>query len=78
MKVLVLGLSGLIGSATFRVLSERSDWMVFGSIRSDNVRSFFPKVNAEKLISNIDVNNFSSVIFVIEAIKPDVVINCFQ
>ena len=76
MKVLVLGLSGLIGSATFRVLSERSDWMVFGSIRSDNVRSFFPKVNAEKLISNIDVNNFSSVIFVIEAIKPDVVINC--
>jgi len=76
LKVLVLGSSGLIGSAIFRVLSERSDWKVFGSIRSDSIRSFFPKVNADNLISNIDINNFSSVIYAIETIKPDVVINC--
>lgn len=71
-----MGASGLIGSTTFRVLSERSDWKVFGSIRHDSIRSFFPKVNADNLISNIDVNNFSSIIDVIEDIKPDVVINC--
>ena len=71
-----MGSSGLIGSAIFRVLSERSDWKVFGSIRSDSIRSFFPKVNADNLISNIDINNFSSVIYAIETIKPDVVINC--
>ena len=71
-----MGISGLIGSTTFRVLSERSDWRVFGSIRHDSIRSFFPKVNADNLISNIDVNNFSSIIDAIENIKPDVVINC--
>lgn len=76
MKVLVLGASGLIGSTTLRVLSERSDWQVYGSIRSDSIRPFLPKINADKLISNLDVDNFSSIIQVISEIRPDVVINC--
>lgn len=76
MKVLVLGASGLIGSTTFRVLSERSDFQVYGTIRSDHARSFFPIVNDNNLIANIDANNFSSVMQVIGNIKPDVVINC--
>ncbi|MDP3776377.1 SDR family oxidoreductase [Methylotenera sp.] len=76
MKVLVLGSSGLIGSTTLRVLSERSDWHVYGSIRSDSIRPFLPKISADKLISNLDVDNFSSIIQTINEIRPDVVINC--
>lgn len=76
MKVLVLGSSGLIGSTTLRVLSERSDWQVYGSIRSDSIRPFLPKISADKLISNLDVNNLSSIIQTISEIRPDVVINC--
>lgn len=76
MKVLVLGTSGLIGSTTLRVLSERSDWQVYGSIRSDSIRPFLPKISADKLLSNLDVDNFSSIIQVINEIRPDVVINC--
>jgi dTDP-4-dehydrorhamnose reductase len=76
LKVLVLGSSGLIGSTTLRVLSERSEWQVYGSIRSDSIRPFLPKISADKLISNLDVDNLSSIIQTISEIEPDVVINC--
>lgn len=76
MRVLVLGASGLIGSTTLRVFSEHSKLQVYGSIRSDSIRRFLPRISADKLISNLDVNNFSSIIQAINEIKPDVVVNC--
>ncbi len=72
----MLGSSGLIGSTTLHVMSERSDWQVYGSIRSDGIRPFLPKISADKLISNLDVDNLSSIIQTISEIRPDVVINC--
>ena len=41
MKILVLGASGMIGSAMFRILSTRSDWTVFGTARLPSVKQFF-------------------------------------
>jgi dTDP-4-dehydrorhamnose reductase len=76
LKILVLGSSGLIGSTIFRVLSECPDWEVFGSIRLDNIKAFFPKIKSDRLISNIDVDEFSAIIRVVREIRPDVVINC--
>lgn len=76
MKVLVLGASGLIGSTTLRVLSERLDWQVYGTIRSDSIRLFLPRIDVDKLVSNLDVDNISSFIQVISEVRPDVVINC--
>ncbi len=76
MKVLVLGASGLIGSTTLRVLSERSDWQVYGTIRSDSIRQLLPKIGTDKLVSNLDADNFSSIVQTMNEIKPDVVINC--
>ena len=76
MKILVLGASGLIGSTMLRVLSERLDWQVYGSIRSDAVRSFFPKISADKIISHLDVDNFFHITETINKIRPNVVINC--
>lgn len=76
MKVLVLGASGLIGSTTLRVLSERSDWEVFGSVRSESIKALLPTISADRLVSNIDVFNFSSIVQLINQLKPDVIINC--
>lgn len=76
MRVLVLGASGLIGSTTLRVLSEQSDWQVYGTIRSDSIRPLLPRIDVDKLVSNLDVDNISSVIQVIGEVRPDVVINC--
>lgn len=76
MKILVLGASGLIGSTMLRVMSDRLNWQVYGSIRSDAVRPFFPKISPDKLISHSDVNNFFHITEAINKIRPNVVINC--
>jgi dTDP-4-dehydrorhamnose reductase len=33
MNILVVGASGMIGSTVLRVLSEKKEWTVFGTIR---------------------------------------------
>lgn len=76
MKILILGASGLIGSTTLRVLSDRKDWEVYGSIRSETTKSLLPTIDDSRFVMNLDVHNFSSVIQAFELIKPDVLINC--
>ncbi len=76
MKILILGASGLIGNTTLRVLSERKDWEVYGSIRSESAKSLLPMIDNRRLVMNLDVYNFSSIINALQEIKPDVLINC--
>lgn len=76
MKILILGASGLIGSTTLRVLSERKDWEVYGSIRAETAKPLLPTIDDSRFVMNLDVHNFSSVIQAFDEIKPDVLINC--
>ena len=76
MKVLVLGASGMIGSTVLRVLSEKKDWEVFGSIRDSEVNRFFTSSIIERLILGIDVEQSDSLVKVLSRIRPDIVINC--
>ncbi|MDR3409564.1 MAG: SDR family oxidoreductase [Formivibrio sp.] len=76
MKVLVIGASGMIGSTVLRVLSEKKDWNVFGSVRDIGVKRFFSSSIGEHLISNIDVEHHDSLVKVMDRIRPDVVVNC--
>jgi dTDP-4-dehydrorhamnose reductase len=76
MKVLVLGISGLLGSTIFKVFSNSSQFEVFGSLRSDNYVKFFPAKYSSKIFSNIEALNFETISKLIKYIKPDVIINC--
>lgn len=76
MKVLVFGASGMIGSAMFRVLSEMSDWQVWGTIRSGEAKRFFAEPLAAKLVAGIDVSHPDTLVRVFSEVQPDVVINC--
>ena len=76
MRILVFGASGMIGSTMIRVLSEKKEWEVFGTVRSGSVRSFFSPKLAERLISGIDVENQDTLVRVFGQVRPDVVINC--
>lgn len=75
-KILVLGVSGMLGSAIFRVLSENSNWAVFGTNRSFENLRFFSSLEKKCILSNIDVLNSDDLIKVFYQIKPDIVINC--
>jgi dTDP-4-dehydrorhamnose reductase len=75
-RILVLGASGMIGSTVLRVLSEKKDWEVFGTVRNGNVRRFFSAGIAERLMEKVDVEYPDALVKVLGAIRPDVVINC--
>jgi len=75
-KVLVIGASGMIGSTVLRVLSEKNDWEVFGTVRNGSVKRFFPASIGERLIAGVDVEYPDALVKVLDQIRPDVVVNC--
>lgn len=76
MKILVLGASGMLGNAMVRVLSEKTEWQVYGTVRSDSSRRFFQAGIAERLISGVDVEHNDSLMEAYIRVRPDLVINC--
>lgn len=76
MRILVLGASGMIGSMALRVLSEKKDWEVFGSVRDESVKRFFSASIGERLLSGVDVEQHDSLVHAFTRTRPDVVLNC--
>jgi dTDP-4-dehydrorhamnose reductase len=76
MRVLVLGASGMIGSAMVRVLSECAGWEVFGTLRSADTKRFFLPPIASHLLEGVDAERTEALVRVFARVKPDVVINC--
>lgn len=75
-KVLILGVTGMLGSTVFKELFNNKSYQVWGTVRSANKLTGFTKPMYECLISGIDVLDYDSLIKVLGRIKPDVVINC--
>ncbi len=76
MKVLVVGASGMIGSAMVRVLSESKEWQVFGTVRSQGAKQFFEPAIANRLLADIDVDKPDALVRIFAQTRPDVVVNC--
>jgi len=75
MRVLVLGASGMLGSAVFRRLITRG-YDVVGTVRSATSINYFPVSMQHNLMSHLDVLNLSTLIRLFQQAKPDAVINC--
>jgi dTDP-4-dehydrorhamnose reductase len=76
MKVLVLGVTGMLGNAVFRVLSGQPDLRVFGSARGASARCYFPEQWQSNIVSGVDVENHDSLVRLFGEVRPDIVINC--
>ena len=76
MRVLVLGATGLLGSAVFHVLSEKKDWLVFGTLRTEESKRFFAPGLIRNMFVCVDVLDQAELIKLFNQTKPDVVINC--
>jgi dTDP-4-dehydrorhamnose reductase len=75
-KILVLGASGMLGSAVLRVMAETGSHDVFATARSAGVKRHFRPELAERIICGVDVENFDALAAVFSAFRPQVVINC--
>jgi len=76
MKVLVIGATGMLGYSLFSNLGDYSELDVYGTVRNINGKEIFFKDKLEKLITNVDVNESSSLKIAIEKLNPNIVINC--
>lgn len=76
MRVLVLGVSGMLGNAMFRVLSESTDLVIYGTARGENTRLHFPGCLSSQIIVGVDVENHDSLVKAFAAARPDIVVNC--
>lgn len=76
MRILVLGASGMLGSATIRALSNGGRHEVFGSFRSASALRHFSTLPSERLITGIDVENTDALLHLFQCVRPDAVINC--
>jgi dTDP-4-dehydrorhamnose reductase len=75
-KVLVLGISGMLGNAVLRVFAQGDDYSVVGSARSASVLRLLPPELCERVICGVDVENSDSLVRLFTFARPDVVINC--
>ena len=76
MKVLVLGVSGMLGNAVFRLLGDSTGVEVRGTARTAAAAGQLPEALRARIVSGIDVENFDSLARAFAAVRPDVVINC--
>jgi dTDP-4-dehydrorhamnose reductase len=75
-RVLVLGVSGMLGHKVFQIMRERRDLKVFGTSRAASPLAAWVGGDAGAIMSGVDAHNFDSIVRAVAAARPDVVINC--
>lgn len=76
MRVMVLGVTGMLGNAMFRVLSENADLVVYGTARSESSRRYFAENLQSQIFVGVNVENHDSLVKVFADVQPNIVVNC--
>lgn len=76
MRVLVLGASGMLGSAVFREFDGHAPHEVWGLVRNEALLSYFSPAQQSRLVTGVDVLDEAALRAAFERVRPDVVINC--
>lgn len=75
--VLVLGAAGMLGHLLFSELSKRGGLEVQGTVRAvEGLDRWFPPDLRGGIRGGVDAERFDTVLRVLEAVRPGVVVNC--
>jgi dTDP-4-dehydrorhamnose reductase len=75
MRILILGITGMLGNTLFRRLHEQGAHTVIGMARGDASRLWFPGIPPDQIVTGVDVRDLGRLADVIAKTQPDVVIN---
>lgn len=76
MKVMILGVTGMLGNAVFRSFLNNGEYEVIGTARSERARQYFSAHAAEHIHTGIDVENHDALVNAFARFRPQIVINC--
>jgi dTDP-4-dehydrorhamnose reductase len=76
MKILILGISGMLGNTLFRYLSCHDQFTVFGSLRTPSVKAYFQLEHHKNIVSGVNIDNFDNLVNLFNIVRPNIVINC--
>jgi len=76
MRILILGVSGMIGSALYKRLSATPNFEVYGSVRDLSIREYFLAPLRGRLVNCGDLSVNESIYAVLHKVNPEVVVNC--
>ena len=74
--VLVLGATGMLGSAVLRFFAQSPGYSAIGSVRSTDAAHLLPKTLHGLIVSGIDVRDMDGLVRLFDQVRPDIVINC--
>ena len=76
-KILILGVTGMLGHTLFKEMLKNSSFDVYGTTRnSSGLKEYFTENEISKIRNGVDADNFDTVIRAIAAVQPNVIINC--
>lgn len=76
MRILILGITGMLGRAVFKTFSSDPDHEVWGTLRGTAGLRCFTGPRPEHLLSGIDVLDQDALVTSMAKVRPDIVINC--
>lgn len=75
MKLMIIGITGMLGNTLFRYFSQVPGIQVSGTVRDERGKSRFKPTHHGLILSGVDANNFETVTSAFAQIKPDFVVN---
>lgn len=76
MKILVLGITGMLGSAVFKALCDTKQFQVWGSQRGNAPHPKLVDFTSAGILTGLDVLDQDALVDAFAQVKPNVVINC--
>lgn len=76
MRILVLGVSGMLGNAMYRTLFRAPGVEAWGTVRSPGALRHFDEAMAARIVTGVDVETADGLLGVFERVKPQLVVNC--
>lgn len=72
---MILGVTGMLGSALHKIYGPNPDLEVWGTLRNSAARRFFGAAHEARLIDGVDVTDDAALAAVLKRVRPDVVFN---
>lgn len=76
MRILVVGVTGMLGSTMFKFFSESPALVVYGTARVERSKCYFSDKLTSRIIIGVDVANHDSLVEAFAVVRPNVVVNC--